>query len=236
MKPLKRFLFVTFVTLMFTTPLSAQVTKVDLLGQFDKDWQQEWIERKISRKGTAYKVVTEDTNRVLMASCEGEASELWRMLNIAPAKRGKISWRWKVDKTFSGKLSEKSKMGDDFAARVYVVFEPHPVSWKTYALCYVWAAKQPVDTVFRNPYAKTVATIVLQSGKENRGKWIRESRDYVADFKTAFGHEPEMLTAVAIMVDSDNTGQNAISYYDDLVLEYGQAAKPTKKIGIMMGD
>lgn len=228
-------LFCGFVFLG-AAPVFAQVSTVRLLGEFEEGWEKIWLERKLTHKGTTYEIATEDTNRVLMASCENEASGLWRMLDIRAGKRGKISWRWKVRKMFSGKPSEKTKMGDDFVARVYVVFEPHFVSWKTYALCYVWAAKLPEGTTFRSPYAKTVGTIVVQSGGKNKGKWVRESRNYVADFKNVFGHEPEMVTAVAIMVDSDNTGQKAETYFDDLELTYGTRENGNKPPSIMMGN
>jgi hypothetical protein len=35
----------------------------------------------------------------------------------------------------------------------------------------------------------------------------------------AFGKKPPMISGVAIMTDSDNTGESAISYYGDIVFE-----------------
>lgn len=217
---------------MFLVPnLFAQDSTYVLMGEFQKDWDKVWVERTFSGKQTKYEVIAEDdsSNLVLEASSAKSASGLWHMLNIKTGSRGKITWRWKVEKALSGNISEKTKKGDDYAARVFVVFEPHFISWKTRAICYVWAAKQPVGSKYRNPYAGSVQTIVVQSGGENDGKWITEERNFVKDYKKAFGKEPEMVTAVAIMVDTDNTGQEAFTRFDDIALIISNPEKEKAK-------
>jgi len=203
----------------------AQDSALQLLGDFPKGWEKNWMERKFTTKPNRYEVVQEDTNSVLMAESVKSASGLWRMLDIHPGKSGKITWRWKVAGSLSDKNSEKTKMFDDYAARLFVVFEPHFLSWKTRALCYVWAGKEPVGSVFRSPYAESVGMIVLQSGNENQGKWMNEERDPIADYREIFQEEPEMISAVAIMVDTDNTSQKATAWFDDLALAVAPAEK-----------
>ncbi len=205
------------LTLLPATALAQDSTHV-LLRDFEPGWQKNWFERRLTRKATEYKVVLEDSNRVLMASSDEAASSLWRPLYIRPGRRGKIAWRWKIKKALAKDTRERSKIGDDYAARVYVVFEPHMLSWKTRAICYVWAANQPVGAQYDSPYANTVRTIVLQSGNENRGKWVEEEHDFIEDYRRAFRREPEMIIAVAVMVDTDNSKQEAIAWFDDLVL------------------
>ncbi|MFQ5770757.1 MAG: DUF3047 domain-containing protein, partial [bacterium] len=146
------------------------------------------------------------------------ASGLWRMLEIRPGRRGKISWRWKVSHNLSKKTPEKTKLGDDYAARLFVVFGPHFLSWKTRALCYVWAAQEPVGSTYRSPYAQSVGMVVVRSGGKNKGKWMKEERNIIADYEQTFGKAPEMIIAVAIMTDTDNTGQIATAYFDDIIL------------------
>jgi hypothetical protein len=203
----------------------AQDSAQQLLGDFQKGWEKQWLERRFTTKPNHYEVVQEDTNSVLMVESDNSASGLWRMLDIHPGKSGKISWRWKVAESLSDKNSEKSKMFDDYAARVFVVFEPHFLSWKTRALCYVWAGKEPMDSIFRSPYAESVGMIVLQSGNKNKGKWMTEERDPVADYRKIFQEEPEMISAVAIMVDTDNTSQKAAAWFDDLALAVAPAER-----------
>ena len=61
--------------------------------------------------------------------------------------------------------------------------------------------------------------IVVQSGKENRGDWVTENRGIVKDYHKVFGKAPELLTAVAIMVDTDNTNNSALTFFDDIILD-----------------
>ncbi len=193
-----------------------------LLGDFLDTWTDNWIARRADDKPAKYQVVQEDTNLVLQISSHNSVSVLWRMLNLKSTKVGKISWRWKIEKSLSKKNEEKTKIGDDYAARLFVVFEPHLVSWKTRALCYVWAAKEPVGSVYRNPYAKSVGTIVVESGNKQKRKWITEERNFISDYVKIFRDTPEMISAVAIMVDTDNTGQKATAWFDDIVLQLGE--------------
>ena len=215
----------TAFCLLFFSSLSAaalaQNSPRQLLGDFEPGWNKYWMERKLTSQPTFYKVVSEDTNLVLQAESEKAASGIWRMLEIKPGKSGKISWRWKIDNTLAINGTEKSKTSDDYAARVFVVFEPHFLSWKTKALCYVWASKEKAGSTFQSPYAESVGMIVLQSGDENEGKWVTEERDVIADYRKIFDKDPEMITAVAIMVDTDNTGVHALSWFDDLTLDAG---------------
>lgn len=209
-------MFIYFL-LFFATDVFTQDSTFKLLGNFDKGWERHWLARKFTTgKQTVYEVVEEDSNFVLMGRSDNSASGLWHMLSIHPGNRGTISWRWKIKKSLSDKTQERTKTGDDFAARLFVVFEPHLLSWKTKAICYVWSANQPVGTQFKNPYSNSVCTVVLQSGNKNKGKWITEERDFLADYKKRFGKSPEMITAVALMVDTDNSGQIAVAWFDDI--------------------
>ena len=69
----------------------------------------------------------------------------------------------------------------------------------------MWAGNEPVGSVYPSPYASSIATVVIESGDKHSGQWITEQRDFVADFRSIFGKTPEMVSAVAIMVDTDNT-------------------------------
>lgn len=221
MKFSKKLLLFTF-PLILVSPVLSQTSSQRILGDFAEGWANQWMERKISQKPTRYQVVQEDTNSVLRAKSEGSASLLWRMLNIHSVKIGKISWRWKVAKSLSKKTEEKTKMGDDYAARLFVVFEPHKVNWNTRAICYVWAASEPVGSSYKDPYAKNVRIIVVESGNKQSDKWITEERNFIADYLKVFRNAPEMVSAVAIMVDTDNTAQKVAAWFDDIILEWGE--------------
>lgn len=220
------FVILSFVFISVTT-IFAQDTSMKLLGDFKEGWEKNWLERKFAGPPAAFEVVKEDTNLVLQVTTDRSGSGLWHPLNLRLTERARIAWKWKIDRALSDKTPEKEKIGDDYAARVYVIFQPHLVNWRTRAICYVWAAKEPVGSIYRSPYTNTVAIIVLQSGKTNKDKWVQEERDFANDYRKIFGEAPEMLTGVAILVDTDNTNQKAITWFDDIVLNLQKTEKDT---------
>lgn len=198
----------------------AQGIAVKLLGDFQEGWEDHWVERTLTQIPTQYQVVREDTDLVLMAESKESATGLWKMLNIHSIEFGRIKWRWKVAKSLTKNKKEREKVGDDYAARICVIFGPHLLSWKTRAIHYVWAGREPVGAVFRNPYAKSVATIVVESGNKHAGKWVSEQRNFLIDYQKIFGKTPQMVSAVAIMVDTDNTLSTTTAWFDDIVIEW----------------
>lgn len=239
-------IFCFFSIFLFYNPSTfSQVTSEKLLGDFQEDWEKHWIERKLTQLPTRYQfetdltekpphyqVVRDKNNLVLKMESNESVSVLWRMLNIPAIKFGRIKWRWKVYRSLTNNKQEKQKVGDDYAARLFIVFEPHLVSWKTRAICYVWAGKEPVGSFYRNPYANSVATIVIESGNKRAGKWNSEGRNFVADYLKIFGTAPEMVSAIAIMVDTDNTLSRATAWFDDIVLEVWKPQTKTDKTAI----
>jgi hypothetical protein len=61
--------------------------------------------------------------------------------------------------------------------------------------------------------------IVVESeaGKLNEG--LSEERNICDDYGKAFGEEPSIISGVAIMTDTDNTGESATAYYGDIVFK-----------------
>ena len=61
--------------------------------------------------------------------------------------------------------------------------------------------------------------IVVESGPSRVGGWADAARNIAADYQAAFGEVPPMITGVALMTDTDNTGESATAYYGDIVFE-----------------
>lgn len=166
---------------------------------------------------TNYRPALVDGKRVLQAVSRGSASALVKKIEADPAQRPMLSWSWKIEGTLP-KGDGRTKAGDDFAARVYVVF-PSFLFWNTRALNYVWANQLPVGRVWPNAFAgDNVMMMALNSGNGQAGQWVSHRRDLVADFRRCFGEEPPAIGAVAVMTDSDNTGGRAVAYYGDITL------------------
>ena len=150
-----------------------------------------------------------------------------------------LSWSWKVDRVLD-KADLMRKDGDDYAARVYVTFDPPPQSLSlavraririakllygaelpAAALCYVWDNKHAPGTTAWNPYSDRVRMIVLRSGAGEAGQWRSESRDVAADYRAAFGAGGPVppVSGVAASADTDQTGESVTAWFGDFRLE-----------------
>lgn len=188
-----------------------------LLGDFEAGWEADWATEQLGGGETTFRVVSEAGGLALRADSEAAATAMFRTLDGSEAAT-RISWRWKVAKSLAGDGDETQREGDDYAARLFVVFGSERLSRNTRALCYVWAGNKAVGSTYRSPYFDTVHTIAVQSGDERAGIWMAESRDFVADYLRAFGEAPPAAGAVALMVDTDDTGGRATAWFDDIVI------------------
>jgi len=71
-----------------------------------------------------------------------------------------------------------------------------------------------------------VMIVAVESGDSLAGRWVREERNYLEDYRRLFGEEPGQLGAVAIMTDTDNTGGQASAWYGDISLVAGKQVLP----------
>jgi hypothetical protein len=186
-----------------------------VIDDFERGLGPEWSVKEF-RGETAYRVVGDDGGRVLQAESHGTASGLVKKVDVAPRDLPILSWRWKVSGTIA-QGDERSKRGDDYAARVYVIF-PHWFFPKTRTLNYIWANRLSQGAFLPNAYTGNAMMIAVRSGPTQSGQWLSERRDIVADYRKAFGEEPPRIGGIAIMTDTDDTGARAMAWYDDLVL------------------
>jgi hypothetical protein len=149
-----------------------------------------------------------------MGKSVNAASGLLHKVSIDPKSYPVIRWSWKIDHTVK-KGNERTKEGHDFAARLYVVF-PRGLFSRTRAIEYVWGNVMTKGESLRSPYSNNAVMIAVNSGNELAGKWVTNRRNYANDYRTAFGEEPPKVGAIAILTDSDNTGESAVGYYGDI--------------------
>lgn len=186
-----------------------------LIDDFEDGLGPQWTVKSF-RGETEYRVIPEGTGHVLQAVSRGAASGLMHKVDVDPRQTPILAWRWKVAGTIPAG-DERTRAGDDYAARVYVIF-PHWFFPKTRTLNYIWANHLPKGTFLANAFTGNAMMIAVQSGGGRAGEWLAEERDIVADYRQAFGEEPPRIGAIAIMTDTDNTGGAAMAWYDDLLM------------------
>ncbi len=183
---------------------------------------------------TRYTLVREGDTTVLKAEADHSMSGLAFSTRVVLSATPLLRWRWKITAPVkSGDMTKKS--GDDYAARIYVLFDypAEKLSFATRAklrigealygqkiptaaLNYVWDNRQPVGTIRPNAYTERARMVVLQSGAAKAGQWVTETRDVAADFKAAFGEDAPDVVGIALATDTDNTGEQTVSWYGDL--------------------
>lgn len=140
-----------------------------------------------------------------------------------------LRWRWRVDEPLQI-ADERSRGGDDFAARVYVMFHFQPdgasllerirqdLGRRWYgtelpgsALSFVWSSHEAPGSLWSNPYAAESRMIALERGPAS--DWREEAVDVVAAYRRAFGQAPPPPLALGIMTDADDSCQRAVARY-----------------------
>lgn len=148
------------------------------------------------------------------AEARDSASGLIRAVDTSLKQAPTLSWSWQVGELPSATRSaaEKSKAGDDFVARVYVIREGF-LPWQTLAINYVWSRQHPVGSHWPNPFTGNAIMVVVQSGNAGLGEWHSFERDVAADFRRFHDTTIDKVDAVAVMTDTDNSGGLAVACY-----------------------
>jgi hypothetical protein len=193
-------------------PAGAGEVKV---GNFSAGDLSGW-EAKVFQGRTEYVLAQDQGRTVLKAHASASASALLKPLSLDPRQYPLLRWSWKIEGTVP-RGDERSKAGDDYAARVYVVF-PSALFWRTRAINYIWANHLPKGQALPNAFTANAMMLAVESGPGLAGQWVSEERDLAEDFRRLFGGEPPEIGAVAVMTDTDNTGGEATAYYGDISL------------------
>lgn len=247
-RDLRRHVYVIFVfglafAIAVTGSLHAQSPSVLEVGKFSAEPEGTAIPagwkpltfKKVERH-TQYKLIKDSETLVVKAASEASASGLVKPVTIDLKEYPIVRWRWKVEHLLK-KSDVSRKDGDDYPARLYITFEyePEKVSFSKRAkyqagrllfgdipigaLNYIWDTKAPEGTFVDNAYTDFAKMIVVRSGPQGVGTWVEEQRNVYEDYKKAFGEEPPRISGVAIMTDTDNTGETATAYYGDILFK-----------------
>jgi hypothetical protein len=138
------------------------------------------------KDNTNYQVVLLDARKVLRAESKASASGLLLKKTIDISKTPYLNWRWRLEKGLS-ELPETTKSGDDYAARIYLIYSSGWFFWQTKALNYVWSSRKAKETTWPNAYAPDNAMMkAIRDRSDETGIWYSEKRNIQDDFKVFF--------------------------------------------------
>ncbi len=186
----------------------------------------EWRAERVGER-TAWRAVAD-------CAASGMALELD---GIDLSRTPQLAWSWRAVRT-PGPADERTREGDDFAARVYVIFPFEParasllerarrlVIERLYGvptpgatLNFLWASQAEPGERWRSPYTGEGTMWALRSGVPEDAGWRRER----VDLRRALARLPEPpeapVSGLALMTDSDDTCTHAEAWYADFRFE-----------------
>ena len=210
-RPVPRGRSVWILGLLLALPALADRVAV---GRFSEGDLSGWQHKSFA--GDTLYELQENTGRLaLHATADNAASGLFREVKVDLERTPYLRWSWRVEHLL-GSGDEHSKRGDDYAARIYVVFSGGLFFWRSHAINYVWSSNQPIGSEWPNAFTGNAKMIAVRAGPAGLQQWLTESRDVKADYRRLFGAEPGEITAIALMTDTDNTGLQADAWYGDI--------------------
>jgi len=198
-----------------------------------------WVHQPLSKlkRDTVYTLIQEDGRTVLRGAADRAASLYVAGFKPPLALATTLSWRWKTDALVPGADNRKKEL-EDAPLRVLVAFDGDQstlpeveqqrfrraknLSGRTlpYAvLMYIWSEQLAVGTIITSAHTSQVKMLVVASGTGGLGQWQSLRRNIAEDYKRAYGADPDRLLGIAVMTDTDNTGETATGLYADLRLE-----------------
>jgi len=181
---------------------------------------------------TKYSIEKSEGLHCLRAESKASASAIVYKDSFNVYEYPRVAWRWKVSNVYA-KGDARTKEGDDYPMRVYIMFEYDPAQagavermryglmkmlYGKYpphsSLSYVWANKDDPETIMTSPYTDRAKMVFLEKGVRKVGTWQDETVNVVEDYQKAFGTNPPARARIAIMNDSDNTGESSMSYME----------------------
>lgn len=184
------------------------------------------------RRHSSYSAVIEEGRSCLLMESNNSASALVLTQRFNVFEYPKLSWRWKVSNVYR-KGDSSRKDGDDYPARLYVMFAYDPAHaslgkriqyqlaktlYGEYppdsSISYIWDNRVTQAAFIINAYTDRARMIPVSAGPDKVNTWQDYTVDIVRDYRLAFGQDPPATATLAVMNDSDNTGESSRAWID----------------------
>lgn len=207
---LKKSLILVVINLVFSTVVLAEGP-----AKFSVTGLEGW-ERKSFEGQTDYQMVEEGGLKVLKAVSNNSASGLFYKQRIDLDETPWINWRWKISSRITDN-NEQQKSGDDYSARIYVVTDGGMLRWRSKALNYIWSSGTELERSWPNAFLpRNAMMLATRTANDPLDTWLSEKRNVKEDLKKVYGKEIRYIDVVALMTDTDNTGQQLTAWYGDI--------------------
>lgn len=176
-----------------------------------------WKEQNWGNPKYDFVIKSLDSRKVLHLRSDNESSTISKEVKVDVKQFPILEWEWKVV-TLPNGGDARRKETDDEAAQLYVTFPRFPQAVRSRVIGYIWDSTAPAGSIFPSDKVGTVTFVVVRSGNAELGKWLTETRNVYEDYKRIYREEPkEEVGAVAISINSQNTGARAESYFGPIL-------------------
>jgi hypothetical protein len=206
-------------------------------GAVPRGWQEYRVRRDIPP--SEYGTVADEGRTVLRARSQRGSSGLNCLVDVEPANRPWVEWRWRAQTVPFGARCDDVYL-DDSPARVVLAFDGDiarlPLADRIFfeevevftgqqlpyaMLMYNWDATLAAGSAVSYGRCARIRNLVVQSGPDGVGQWLAYRRNYADDFRRVFGEEPGPLVSVGVLTDADDLKVPMLTDYGDITLLAG---------------
>ena len=203
-------------SVLFISLLFSEISLAEKIFVFDFTEEEfKTLKVKKVKDETTWTLGSNENGNFIKAEAEGKGSGLGKEIKIDLSKTPFINITWKIEKDLSG-ITENSKKGHDYAARVFVIKKTGSTALSNRAINYVFSSNNNVDENWSSPYTKKSIDYVLSTTKIDLDTWVTVKANVKDDFMRLHSLDVKDLSGIAIMTDTDNSKLKAISYYQNI--------------------
>lgn len=227
----------TLLALSFMTSFSLASEEIFLDENFSNLYQWSPLTFPKINRHSSYTITECGNNNCLKMESNNSASALILNNTFSVYQFPILKWRWKVSNVYQ-KGNSATKEGDDYPARLYVLFMYNPKQSSTNkriqyelaklfygqyppdsSISYIWDNKTTNKLFIVNAYTDRARMIPVSSGSSQLNTWQEYTVNIVNDYKMAFGQDPPSIASLAVMCDADNTHESAMSFLQYIRIE-----------------
>ncbi len=169
-----------------------------------------WRKYETPRGKPAYDfhVVDVQGRKALTLRSAGDHSTIAKEISVDLHATPKLTWSWRVTMLPRG-ADLRQRATSDATGHLFVVWPRFPEMLRSRLIGYVWDPALEPGAIVKSRKTGTVSFVVVRSGERGLGEWVSDTRDVVADYHTIYGEAPENPRAVALSIDTNDTGARA---------------------------
>ena len=168
-----------------------------------------------AKEKTIYSLGKNSMGNYLKAISNNSGSSIGKNIKIDVNKTPFINFSWKIEKQLNG-LDERSEDGHDFAARLLIIKKTGFTRLSNKVISYVYSSNQNLEEIWESPFTKNSINLVVSTTRKDFNKWVTVKRNVKQDFKKIHNLDIDELDGIMIMVDTNNSGREAKSYYQNI--------------------